>query len=469
MNYLWRYQIDQAPSTCVRTNPVGQEAYGVSIPKCSYRMSDIPESITVTEDGLRLPVIELLTGRGFITGKSGSGKSNTASVVAEELLENGFPLLIVDTDGEYAGLRERYDLLHVGSDDECDFQPEPEEADTVVDLALTENRPVILDVSGIVDGDEVSETVAAFVRSLFVKESDVRKPFLLIVEEMHEFVPEQGGLDELGELLIRVAKRGRKRGLGVCGLSQRPAAVDKDFITQCDWIVWHRLTWKNDTAVVSSVLGSDAAERVSSMDVGEALLMTDWDEELRRVQFRRKRSADIGATPNLDRFDDESLTSARRPGGVEDESTTEDSGKSADSSRVGEHDSQRTNSTGTGGRGYSTPAETKPTTPAGASGTRGAPKSTNSEGDEPEEYDPVWEVAHLGVYLVWAAKRSVWRLIFVVEQYLRRLAGRPGPYRYGEPTRRSPGDHFMLLLAATIVVLLGVTTGLVVAALIGVL
>lgn len=468
MNYLSRYQIDPPPFTGARTNPVGQEAYGVSIPKCSYRMSDIPDSITVTEDGLRLPVIELLTGRGFITGKSGSGKSNTATVVAEELLENGFPLLIVDTDGEYAGLRERYDLLHVGTDDECDFQSTPEEADHVVDLALTENRPVILDVSGIVDGDEVSETVASFVRSLFVKESDVQKPFLLIVEEMHEFVPEQGGLDELGELLIRVAKRGRKRGLGVCGLSQRPAAVDKDFITQCDWIVWHRLTWKNDTAVVSSVLGSDAADRVSSLDVGEALLMTDWDEELRRVQFRPKRSADIGATPDLDRFDDESLTSARRHRGVEDESTTDDREKSADSNQARGHESQRPSGTGTGGIGYSTPAKTKPRKPAGAPGTRGAPKSTNAEGDESEEYDPVWEVAHLGVYLVRAAKRFTWGLISIVEGYLRRLAGRPAPYRNCEPTRRSLADHLVLLLATTIVVLLGVTTVLVVVALIGV-
>jgi ABC-type glutathione transport system ATPase component len=47
-----------------------------------------------------LPVVEILTGRGFITGKSGSGKSNTASVVVEKLLSANFPVLVVDTDGE---------------------------------------------------------------------------------------------------------------------------------------------------------------------------------------------------------------------------------------------------------------------------------------------------------------------------------------------------------------------------------
>jgi len=43
------------------------------------------------EGEVSLPTVEVLTGRGFITGKSGSGKSNSASVVVEELLDRGFP------------------------------------------------------------------------------------------------------------------------------------------------------------------------------------------------------------------------------------------------------------------------------------------------------------------------------------------------------------------------------------------
>jgi hypothetical protein len=123
------------------------------------------------------------------------------------------------------------------------------------------------------------------------------------VEEAHEYIPESGGATEMAEMLIQVAKRGRKHGLGFCGVSQRPASVDKDFITQCDWIVWHRLTWKNDTEVVRSMLGSDAASTVEDLDPGESLLMTDWDDQLRRVQFRMKRTFDAGATPGFDDFE----------------------------------------------------------------------------------------------------------------------------------------------------------------------
>jgi hypothetical protein len=110
-------------------------------------------------------------------------------------------------------------------------------------------------------------------------------------------------------MLIKVAKRGRKHGLGMCGISQRPADVKKDFITQCDWLVWHRLTWQNDTKVVRRILGSDYADGVEELNDGEGYLMTDWDEDVRRVQFQRKRTFDAGATPGLDDFERPELKS----------------------------------------------------------------------------------------------------------------------------------------------------------------
>jgi hypothetical protein len=262
-------------------------------------MSDVPEQITVGE-GVSLPVMDVLAGRGFVTGKSGSGKSNTASVLLEELLDLGLPVAVVDTDGEYYGLKEEYEVLHVGADDRCDLQVGPGHADRLASLALEAGVPVIVDVSGYLREADAREMVASFVRALFRAERDARTPFLLLVEEVHEFIPQDGGLDEAGEALVRVAKRGRKRGLGMVGLSQRPAAVDKDVITQCDWLVWHRLTWENDTRVVKSLLGSEAADTVRDLDAGEALLQADWEEEVRRVRFRRKRTFDAGATPGLE-------------------------------------------------------------------------------------------------------------------------------------------------------------------------
>ena len=275
------------------------------------------ETITVGEtrgretgrSNVELPIVDLLTGRGFVTGKSGSGKSNSASVVAEKLLDRGYSLLAVDIDGEYYGLKEEYEILHVGGDEECDLQVDEEHAEKIAELALEGSVPIILDVSSFLDESKARELLTETTKHLFAKGKKQKQPFLMLVEEIHEYIPEGGGIDECGRMLIKISKRGRKHGLGIVGISQRPADVKKDFITQCDWLVWHRLTWNNDTKVVSRILGSEYADEIEDMADGEGFLMTDWNESVRRVQFERKRTFDAGATPGLDDFERPELKS----------------------------------------------------------------------------------------------------------------------------------------------------------------
>ncbi|WP_146417388.1 helicase HerA domain-containing protein [Haloarcula sp. KBTZ06] len=258
---------------------------------------------------VNLPVVELLTGRGFITGKSGSGKSNTASVIAEKLLDNGFGLLIVDIDGEYYGLKEEYEILHVGGDEECDIQVTEDHAGKIASLALEQNVPIILDISSFLDEEEAETLLTEVAKQLFAKAKKQKQPFLMLVEECHEWMPEKGSMGEVGKMLIKIGKRGRKHGLGIVGISQRPADVKKDYITQCDWLVWHRLTWNNDTKVVGRILDNKYADAVEDLDDGEAFMMNDWAEQVSRVQFHRKQTFDAGATPGLDDFERPELKS----------------------------------------------------------------------------------------------------------------------------------------------------------------
>jgi len=277
----------------------------------SSSQTDSTETIPLDDAGeVQLPVVEVLTGRSFITGKSGSGKSNSSSVVIEELLERSFPVMIVDIDGEYWGLKEDYEILHVGGDEECDLQVGPEHGQKLADLALEDNVPIILDLSGFIDEEEASELILQTAKALFTKEKKKKQPFALFIEEVHEFIPEKGGMDETGKMLVQIAKRGRKHGLGIVGISQRPADVKKDFITQANWLLWHRLTWNNDTKVVRKVADKQTADEVEDLDDGEAFLMADWAEaDIQRVQVRRKRTFDGGATPGLDDFDRPELKS----------------------------------------------------------------------------------------------------------------------------------------------------------------
>jgi len=381
-------------------------------------MAPIPETITVADDGFAFPTSEILTGRGFITGKSGAGKSNTSNVIAEELLELGLPFVIVDIDGEYWGLKESYSIQRAGVADDVDFDLSFETVPTLVDLVLEDTTPLILDLADVPEEDS-HDLLEEFVRQLFDRENDVRKPCLLFVEELHEFLPQRGGKDDLANLLIRVAKRGRKRGLGVCGMSQRPAAVDKDFITQCDWIVWHRLTWENDVSVVTQILGSAAAEDVQELETGEALVMTDWDEEVTRVQFRRKRTFDAGATPDLSSFADDDITPRRQS------ATSSDDGSSTTSSSTTSTSTSTGSSSGSGrSRGSSSRTS--------AGGRSATSRSTDGGGATAEaEFDPVAEVALLTAHGVGSLVAFVLGAVRSVRA-LPTLAGRATPGRIAE-------------------------------------
>ncbi|HET7323126.1 MAG TPA: DUF87 domain-containing protein [Halococcus sp.] len=260
-----------------------------------------------TDIPVTLPLEEVLVGRAFVCGKSGSGKSNSASVVIENILDAGRPLLIIDIEGEYYGLKEQYEILHAGADDACDIQVGPEHGDRLAQLGIEQGVPIILDLSGFLDESEADKLVREVARALFATAKQQREPFPVFVEECHEFLPQQGSAGETGEAFVRISKRGRKHGLGLVGISQRPATVDKDFITQCNWMVWHRLTWDNDVSVVRSVLGKPFAERVTNLGDGEAFLAADPDvladdrfSDVLRVQFDRKDTYDAGQAPGLD-------------------------------------------------------------------------------------------------------------------------------------------------------------------------
>lgn len=247
-----------------------------------------------------LPLAEIVTGRGFVTGKSGSGKSNSMGVIIEALLDRGIPVCIIDPEGEYIGLKEHYTVLHAGAHESCDVTVNATDEMVIADTLLDRHIPVILDTSEFLDGDTMRELVTGVARRLFERQKTLQHPLLLVVEECHELVPQRGG-GEVKDMFITIAKRGRKRGLGVCGLSQRPASVDKDFITQCDWNVWHRLTWPNDVAVASELLTDAPTETVEDLAVGESLLWADWTDACRRVQWRRKHTCDYGGAPPIER------------------------------------------------------------------------------------------------------------------------------------------------------------------------
>lgn len=255
-------------------------------------------SLSVSTE-LSLSAQQVVTGRSAILGKSSSGKSNTATVVAEELLDLGIPVAIIDPEGEYAALKEKYPLVHIGNDPVCDVMGGADEARDIAKRAVAESLPVVLDTTGYAD-DIKQEVAGAFATALFQAERIHETPLLLFVDEAHTFIPEREKTDA-SEPLVRVAKRGRKRGLGLAAISQRPADMKSQFLAQADMVVWHRLSWQNDLDVVRKHLDSNKVGEVPNLDDGEALVECDWRDGVERAQMRPKTVSDLGATPSITR------------------------------------------------------------------------------------------------------------------------------------------------------------------------
>ena len=101
-------------------------------------------------------------------------------------------------------------------------------------------------------------------------------PFLMVVEEAHNYCPEKGvGRAVSSSILRTVASEGRKFGMGLCIVSQRPAKVDKNIISQCNTNVILKVTNPNDLkAIIQSVEGltSQTYREIQRLPIGVALI-----------------------------------------------------------------------------------------------------------------------------------------------------------------------------------------------------
>jgi len=143
----------------------------------------------------------------------------------------------------------------------------------------------------IIDFSEVPSDVLPLVVGLVARiifsvqqwtEKDLRHPIALLCDEAHLYIPERheaGGLAEVGlRSFERIAKEGRKYGVGLIVISQRPAEVNRTVLSQCNNYVAMRLTNADDQAVIKRLLPDTLggfADLLPILDIGEALVVGD--------------------------------------------------------------------------------------------------------------------------------------------------------------------------------------------------
>ncbi len=234
-----------------------------------------------------------------ILGIRGSGKSNTAGVIFEELLRHRYPMSIVDIEGEYFGLKEKYEVLVVGTGDGVEIEIDADCAGEIAQVSMEENVPVVLDLSGFLS-DERTELLKAYLSSLWNLAGTLRRPYIIGIEEAHEFIP-QGVKTELKEMIARIALRGRKRGLGGIIVSQRSAKVDKDVLSQAGILFLHRVVHEVDMRVYAELLPwrkNEVKEIVSSLDTGDCVYVNG--DRILPIYVRERETFHAGFTPSLE-------------------------------------------------------------------------------------------------------------------------------------------------------------------------
>jgi len=249
-----------------------------------------------TTNILNLQTQDLIGRCVAVLGISGSGKTNTAAVLVEELLSNGIPMTIVDIEGEYWGLKEKYEVLVAGRSEHADVEFDAAHAGSLAELSVQRAIPIILDLSEY-GQDEMYEFLLAYFTRLWEVCFIHRQPYQVILEEAHEFLP-QGQRTPLKEILTRIALRGRKRGLGTILMSQRSAKVDKDVLTQASLLFLHRVVHPIDLKVYQDLIplpGREVESMVGSLQTGQTIAL--YQHQAQVIQVRLRHTFHAGATP----------------------------------------------------------------------------------------------------------------------------------------------------------------------------
>ena len=143
-------------------------------------------------------------------------------------------------------------------------------ADTLADFLARifrmpgDGKPIsIIDVSG-VPSEITSVVVAVLSRMTFDfaiwSRNEPKRPVLLVCEEAHRYIPSgrSGDISSVGRILGRIAKEGRKYGVSLGLITQRPSDLEEGVLSQCGTIIAMRLNNERDQAFVRAAMPEGA-------------------------------------------------------------------------------------------------------------------------------------------------------------------------------------------------------------------
>ncbi|MFB6202900.1 MAG: ATP-binding protein [Candidatus Nanohaloarchaea archaeon] len=314
-----------------------------------------------------------------VLAQTGAGKSYLAGVLIEEMLEEDFPVLVIDPHGEYSSFRSenpesgeprtydvaefspntdvnqearqlRFDSVNMDKrqiqtlipdsltnsqmgvlynatkrledkDEEynlVDLQDAVSQEDSsakwnllnyleqlentglfgedAVDLEeefLEPGRATVVNMRA-VEPDTAEMAMYLLAKNLFeLRKKNRIPPFIMVVEEAHNFMPEKGfGQAISNSILRKIASEGRKFGLGMGFISQRPARIDKNVLSQANTQFILRVTNPNDLKAISKSfegITSEVESMIKSLPPGVCFVLGNEYPVMTDVRTRKSR------------------------------------------------------------------------------------------------------------------------------------------------------------------------------------
>lgn len=213
-----------------------------------------------------LPV--LLETRALVQANSGGGKSRTL----RRLLEQTAPLvqqLVIDPEGEFATLREKYDYV-IAAPRNADAVATPQTAALLARRLLESGVSAILDIYEL-KAHERQRFVRLFLESLINAPRSIWHPVLVVIDEAHTFAPQNGSAEAL-PAVVDLCTRGRKRGQCAVLATQRVSKLHKDAAAELINKLIGRTSQDVDVKRAADELGMtsrDATEQLRNLAPGE--------------------------------------------------------------------------------------------------------------------------------------------------------------------------------------------------------
>ncbi|MEM7042175.1 MAG: ATP-binding protein [Pseudomonadota bacterium] len=155
-------------------------------------------------------------------------------------------------------------------------------------------RPIsIVDLSS-VPSEVINAVVSVILRLTFDFSlwSRGAQPILLVCEEAHRYAPldDSLGFEATKNALARIAKEGRKYGLSLCLVSQRPSELAPSVLSQCNTSFVFRITSLKDQEIIQGTVADSASGLLDFLPLlgnGEAVVIGDAVSMPVRIRFDR--------------------------------------------------------------------------------------------------------------------------------------------------------------------------------------